>query len=152
MGDYFDEHAAAARWRFERHHDPIAAWQVYYAARALGRSVPDWVGNYLDAVASRIVTERDAWAKNPERVTAAISAALGFKSKDAGTVFARAAKASRDEELALLVLVNVRRGRQVKAAIFDIAKARSLSIATVERAWRALPKNLKASEMSGKRQ
>ena len=63
LGGTFDEQTEAAHQRFKQYGDPFAPWQVYFAARALRRSVPEWVGQYLDVAARRIVA---AFREGPE--------------------------------------------------------------------------------------
>jgi hypothetical protein len=131
---------AWARWRFDQYGDPLAAWQVYCVSRTLRRSIPEWVGAYLDQAAQQILRSEDA----------DVEAALGFKRLGAGTVGARIARARQHEELAFAVLAHVRTGTQVKEALYNVAQARSVSYSTVERAWESLPANLRKGQTSGK--
>jgi hypothetical protein len=123
------EQITMARERYERDGDPFAPWQVYYAARALNREIPDWVTAHLDAAAEAIAC-RLRHRGSIDR--AALAQALSFTTKRGPT---RGAQAARDQALAEQVLARVHSGAQVKSAIIEVAQASDHSFSTVERAW-----------------
>jgi hypothetical protein len=126
------------RRRFKQTGHPFDPWQEL-ASRAQGQPIPDWVLEYLDGAAPKIVAAIDL-SKDPDRLAFAVAFALGFKSKGAGSVARRARVAATNDALAQRVLSQRRQGVKYRAAIADVAEKSGKGFTTVENAYRVARK------------
>jgi hypothetical protein len=137
------------RENYESHKDPFLPWLAYSWARAQQLPVPAWVHVYLESAARKLeaLYDREISKRFIRRgrrrlpllqgtaLFASIAGALDMKTRGRGTIFSRRATWVRDQYLAADVNRRFAQDGKQYLAIENVAKARRLSRATVERAY-----------------
>jgi len=124
------------RRKYDRGVDPFAAWNALLLCHDWGRKIPSWVMGYFVAAAKRL-DNVDVHNAEPRKRTALLAEALGFKQPGPAGRGGRPrnANAYRDEDLVSEVFHARQKKGSLKAARIAVAKARGLSVPTVERTW-----------------
>jgi len=107
--------------RFHEWGDPfLGAWHAYDVARVNGLGVPEWVTEYFDRVARRMLAHSRRRPRGPALATGVLQA-LEI-TRRGPSVFSRRATAQREVILATMVADRVATGMKVTAAVAEVAE------------------------------
>jgi hypothetical protein len=118
--------------------NPIHAWNAYRRCRQKGIGIPEWVFACFDRSAANIMHLQSAEGAGEKVGSSDIAVALEMKKagrSGRGTVFSKA-RSIKWVELALAVIDRLADGDQEYWAIDHVARAKNLSYASVNRAWK----------------
>jgi hypothetical protein len=127
---------------YEIDKNPLYAWHEYYIRREFDEPIPDWVLEYFDRVASKLLQATEPGSKADVQAAAAEALELKKPGKTgAGTKFTKFRTAPEWAEHAYAVYKKLQGGAvKLDAAFGEVAQEKGVSNSTVRRAWETAKK------------